>query len=221
MYNFGVALQVLTEGQKPPVGLPKFTRHLIWDMNVEFTPKLIWVLDGHKKHNPIVSTYSGLVSRESVRIAFTYSALTRIEVCAADNSNAYIQVPSSQKDYIVCSTEFGIENVVKHALFWRALYGGKSARKDFQNRLRSCIRRLDFASCPANPDVWKRPAKHSNGTYHYEFILLYTENALVISENSNNVLCKNLGRYFELKVKSIGPPKYISWRIYKTSRTRK
>ena len=39
MYNFGVALQVLTEGQKPPVGSSKFTRHLIWDMNVDFTPK--------------------------------------------------------------------------------------------------------------------------------------------------------------------------------------
>ena len=52
-----------------------------------------------------------------------------------------------------------------------------------------------------------RPDKHSNGTDYYEFILLYTNDALVISDNSEQVLHKDLGRYFELKEKSIGPPK--------------
>ena len=52
-----------------------------------------------------------------------------------------------------------------------------------------------------------RPAKKFNGTYYYEFILLYTNNALVISENAKQVLRKDLGRYFELKGKSIGTPK--------------
>ena len=69
------------------------------------------------------------------------------------------------------------------------------------------MRHLNFASCPADPDVWMGSAKHSNGTDYYEFILLYTNNALVISENVEQVLHKHLGRYFELKEKSIGPPK--------------
>ena len=35
-----------------------------------------------------------------------------------------------------------------------------------------------------------------------------TDGALVISDNAEQVLCKeDLGRYFELKEKSIGPPK--------------
>ena len=36
-----------------------------------FTRKARWVLDGHKKLDPIGSTYAGVVSRESVRRALT------------------------------------------------------------------------------------------------------------------------------------------------------
>jgi hypothetical protein len=55
------------------------------------------------------------VSRESVQIAFTYAALNGVDVFA-DIRNAYLQAPSSQKDYIICGPEFGIENVGKVAL---------------------------------------------------------------------------------------------------------
>ena len=68
-----------------------------------------------------------VVSRESVRIAFTYAALNNLDVWAADIQNAYLQAPSSQKHYIVCGAEFGLENVGKQALIRRALYGGKPA----------------------------------------------------------------------------------------------
>ena len=71
------------------------------------------------------------------------------------------------------------------------------------------MRHLDFVSCPADPDVWMRLAKNLNGTDYYNFILLYTNNILVISENAEQVLRKNLGRYFELKEKLLDPPKYI------------
>ena len=52
-----------------------------------------------------------------------------------------------------------------------------------------------------------RPDKQSNGTDYYEFILLYTDEELVVIDNAKQVLRKDLGRYSELKEKSIGPPK--------------
>jgi hypothetical protein len=104
-------------------------------------------------------------------------------VYTADIRNAYLQAPSSQKDYIICGPEFGIKNVGKVALIHQALYGCKTAGKDFQNHLHLCMRHLDFVSCPADPDVWMRPAKQSDGTDYYKYILLYTNNALVLSEN--------------------------------------
>ena len=53
------------------------------------------------------------------------------------------------------------------------------------------------------------PSKHLNGTNYYEFILLYTDNALVISENAKQVLHKDLDQYFKLKKNPLDPPKYI------------
>ena len=93
-------------------------------------------------------------------------------MCAADILNAYLQAPSSQKDYIICSTEFGLENVGKVALIHRALYGGKSAGRDFRNHLRACMRHIGFVSCPADPDVWMRPNKKPDGGRYWEYVLM-------------------------------------------------
>ena len=69
------------------------------------------------------------------------------------------------------------------------------------------MRHLEFVSCPANPDVWIRPRIHSNGTEYYKYLLIYTDDALCISDKSEHVLQKKIGRYFPLNEASIGPPK--------------
>jgi hypothetical protein len=207
MKNVGIAFEVLDEGQNQPVGWSKVTGHIIFDVKMDFTRKARWVLDGHKTPNPIGSTYAGVVSRESVRIALTYAALNGLDVVAADIRNAYLQAPSSQKDYIICGPEFGLENKGKKALITRALYGGKAAGKDFRNHLRSCMRHLDFQSCLADPDVWMRPAQKADGSEYWEYVLIYTDDVLVISTQGEKILRDGIGKYFELKEESIGPPK--------------
>jgi hypothetical protein len=78
------------------------------------------------------------------------------------------------------------------------------------------MRHLDFVSCPADPDVWMRPALRSDGTEYYKYILLYTDDALCISENAESVLRTQLGRYLPLKDKSVGPPKvYLGGHVRK------
>lgn len=216
MTNVGVAFEILPEGKSAPPGWRAASGHLVWDLKMDFTRKARWVLDGHKTPDPVQSTFAGVVSRESVRIAFTYAALNGLDICAADIRNAYLQAPSSSKDYVVCGPEFGLENVGRVALIHRALYGGKSAGADFRNHLRSCMRHLGFASCPADPDVWMRPAKKADGSEHYEYILLYTDDALCVAEMPEKVLRRELGRYFELKEESIGPPKiYLGGHVRK------
>jgi len=66
---------------------------------------------------------------------------------------------------------------------------------------------LNFVPCLADPDVWMRPAKKANGSSYYEYILLYTDDALCVSESPERVLREEIGKYFELKEESIGPPK--------------
>ena len=102
------------------------------------------------------------------------------------------------------------------ALIHRALYGGKSAGRDFRNHLRSCMHFLNFKSCPADPDVWMRPAIKSDGTTYYEYVLLYTDDALVVSENAEDILRNEIGRYFDLKEESVGEPTiYLGGRVRK------
>ena len=86
---------------------------------MDFMRKARWVLDGHKMPKPTGSTYAGVVSRKSVSIAFTYATLNGLDVCAADIWNAYLQAPSSQKDYVICGPKFGLENVGKVTLIHR------------------------------------------------------------------------------------------------------
>jgi hypothetical protein len=129
-----------------------------------------------------------------------------LDVTAADIRNAYLQAPSSQKLYIICRPEFGLENQGKKALITRALYGGKSAGKDFRNHLRACMGHLNFESCLADPDVWMRPALKADGSEYYEYILIYTDDVLVVSTDGERILRDRIGRYFELKDESIGPP---------------
>ena len=81
-----------------------------------------------------------------------------------------------------------------------------TAGRDFRNHLRACMHFLKFTSCPADPDVWMRPAIKSDGTEVYDYVLLYTDDTLVISEDAELILRNEIGWYFELKQESIGTP---------------
>ena len=50
------------------------------------------------------------------------------------------------------------------------------------------MQHLGFTSCLADPDVWMRPAIKSDGTHCYEYVLLYTDDALTISQNDDDIL---------------------------------
>ena len=53
-----------------------------------------------------------------------YVALNGLPIYAADIKNAYLQAPTSEKHYIICEPEFGLENVGRVGIIVRALYGG-------------------------------------------------------------------------------------------------
>ena len=93
------------------------TGHLVFYLEIDFIYKARWVLNSNKTPDLVGSTYTGVVSRESVRIAFTYSALSGLDFFNADVMNTYLQATSSQKDCIIFVPEFVMENVRKLSLF--------------------------------------------------------------------------------------------------------
>jgi hypothetical protein len=148
-----------------------------------------------------------VVSRESVHIALTSTALNGLPVCACDIQNAYLQAPSSEKHYIKCGQEFGLENEGKLAVIVRALYGGKSAGADYWRHVRSAMSHMNFKPCTADPDVcWIRPGVKADGLTYRQYVLLYTDDILAIMEEPEKFIREELGHYFKIKENSIGPP---------------
>ena len=142
MKNVRIAFNLLGPQDSTPPPVHEFVgTHLVFDVKMDGTAKARLVADGHKTRDPEGSTYAGVVSRESVRIAFLYAALNGLNVCAADIQNAYLTAPTTQKLWTKCGPEFGSDRG-RIAIITRALYGNKKAGADFRNHLRDCMRHL-------------------------------------------------------------------------------
>ena len=66
--------------------------HMIFDIKMDgnFTRKAILVADGHTTAPTSSITYSSVVSREIVRIAFLLSSLNYLDIFSCDICNAYL-----------------------------------------------------------------------------------------------------------------------------------
>ncbi len=207
MRNVTVAFKILNPKDMVPVGYSKLKVHLVFDIKLDLTRKARLVADGHLTPDPIDSRYAGVVSRETVRIAFTNAALHSLDLWAENIMNAFVQAPTAEKYWIECESEFGSEHVGKQAVATRALYGMKSLACDFRNHLRDSIDHMGYQSCLADPDLWMRVSKLDNGLDYYEYVLLYVNDCLVVSQHPKETLMR-LDKYFPLKPESVGPPKF-------------
>lgn len=206
MKNVRIAFRILEEGQSVPPGFEHVPCHMIFDVKIDGTAKARLVATGCRTSDPEGSTWAGVVSRETVRLALTYAALNDLKVMTADILNAYLTAPTTQKLYTVCGREFG-SDYKKKAVITRALYGNKAAGADFRNHLRTCMEHLKYESCKADPDLWLRPAVKDDGTKYYEYVLLYVDDALGISEHPREQL-EEINNYFPFKPGSLDVPKF-------------
>ena len=51
-----------------------------------------------------------------------------------------------------------------------------------------------------------REATKTDGTDYWEYVLLYVDDCLVVSDHGEKILREEIGNYFKLEEKSIGPP---------------
>ena len=85
------------DGNIVPIGYNWIDCHMIFDVKMDLTRKARLVAGGHQTDVPSESTYSSVVSRDSVRIAFTLAALNDLDVLAADVQNAYLNAPTKER----------------------------------------------------------------------------------------------------------------------------
>jgi len=216
MKNVDVAFE-FKDGDPILVGFTKIPCHMIFDVKaVDLSRKARYVAGGHKTDPPKESTYSSVVSRDSVRIAFLVAALNGLEVMAADVQNAYLNAPTSEKCYTIAGLEFGQANVGRPVYIVRALYGLKSSAKQWRDHICATLEALEFFPCRADPDVWMKKATHSvTGDLYYEYILLYVDDILAVSEFPRKIM-DFLSKNYTLKDGSVQEPEmYLGAEIRK------
>ena len=79
-----VAFDVKGKDDKPPPGYKYIPLHLVFDIKMDFRRKARLVAGGFKTNPPRSQTYSSVVSRETVRIAFLYAAMMDLDVATTD-----------------------------------------------------------------------------------------------------------------------------------------
>ena len=188
MDNIRVGFDILELGQRFEPGQTYVYCYMIFEVKMNFRHKARYVANGARTPDLTTTSYAGVVSRESIRIVFTLDALNELDIMAGDVLNACLQAPISEKYQKICGPEFEKHLEGSKAHIVRALYGTKYAGKDLRNHLRACMEILNNQPCLADPDLWMRSAVHINGAEYYEYVLLYVDDALVISKFPKEVL---------------------------------
>ena len=91
---------------------------------MDCTRKASFVAGGHATNTPSSITYSIVVSRDSVRLAFLIAGLNDLDVLTGDVTNAYLNAKFREKIWFEGGIETG-EDKGKVIIVTRALYGLK------------------------------------------------------------------------------------------------
>ena len=198
------------------IGFTEIRCHMIFDVKMDFTRKARFVAGGHMTDTPSTVTYSSVVSRDSVRLAFLIAALNNIDILACDIGNAYLHAPCKEKIWFLGGEETGNDRG-KVLVITRALYGLKSSGAAWHAKLSGTLQEMNFVSTRADPDVYQRLATRPNGTEYYELLLVYVDDILLLSHSPKPTLVQ-LGQIYDLKDGSIEvPTQYLGAQVYKHS----
>jgi hypothetical protein len=89
------------------IGYQEIKCHIIFDAKMDFTRKARFVAGGHMTQPASSITYSSVVSRDSVRIAFLLATLNGLKILACDIGNAYLNAPCHEKIWFQAGRECG------------------------------------------------------------------------------------------------------------------
>ena len=169
------------EGDIPP-GYQDIKCHLIFDikMGENFRQKARFVAGGNMPETPTTLTYASVVSRDSVCIELTITALNGLDILSCDIHNAYLTAECREKICTNDGPDFGSE-AGTIMIIRMALYCLNSSGTAFHAHLAETLNYIGFLSTKADPGVWCRPAVKPNGFEYYEYILCYVDDILCIS----------------------------------------
>jgi hypothetical protein len=146
-----------TTARRTPVKLM-----FVYDIKWDFTRKARLVAIGDLTDTPTALTYSIVVSREGVRIAFVIASLNDLQLTMFDVGNAYLNALTTKKQYCYAGKEFGPEEEDSIMVIRRAIHGLKSSGAAYRSHFSKTLLEMGFVSSRADLDVWLRPAIKAN-----------------------------------------------------------
>jgi hypothetical protein len=170
---------------------------MVFDIKMDFSWKARFVAGASM-------TYSSVVSRESVRLAFLIASLNDIDIMSRDLENAYLNAKCREKIWFEGGLECA-EDKGKVLIIVRALYGLKSAGASWRAALAKVLAGLGFESTKANPDVSIRKAVRPDGFQYYEMLFVFVDDILALSHEARKVI-GDITQFYRAKEGSIKPP---------------
>ena len=209
MVNNQVAFHILGRDERPPPGYKKITCHMNFEVKMDLRHKARYVAGGHLTDPPSSMTYSTVVGRETVRIAFLIAALNDLELLAGDIQNAYLNAPTQEKLYFIAGPEWGAQQG-RTVMIVRALYGLKSSALAWRNHLADVLHnQMGFQSSLADPDLWFKPSTTPDGRDYYSYILVYVDDILVMDHDPKRFMLQLQSSYTVRKDTIKVPDQYL------------
>jgi hypothetical protein len=177
---------------------------MIFDIKMDFTRKARFVAGGHTTETPASTTYSCVVSRDSVCIAFMFAVLNDLYILAADVGNAYLNADCREKIWTIPGPEFG-SKAGTVMIIEKALDGLKTSGAAWRSLLASSLTELGYESTKADRDVGICTAVKPDGFEYYEMLLVYVDNILFVAFDPKLTM-DAIGKLYRLKEGSVGPP---------------
>jgi hypothetical protein len=130
---------------------------------IQYRKQANQIAGGHLTDPPTSMTYSTVIGRESVCIAFLVAALNNLNLLKGDIQNAYLNAPMIEKLYFIAGKEWK-GNEGHNVKIVCDLYGLKSSALAWRIHLADVLsNNLGFKSSLADPDVWYKPSIKPTG----------------------------------------------------------
>ena len=110
----------------PPKGYKKISAHFVYDVKHDGRHEARYVADGHKTDIPLESVYSGVVTLRGLRMVVFLAELNGLDLWATDIGNAYLEVRTKEKVYIIAGGNFG-DKEGHIMIIHKVLYGLRSS----------------------------------------------------------------------------------------------
>ncbi len=193
------------DNDEMPIGYERIRCHMVFHVKIVLTRKARFCANGNEADPPKESTFSTVVSRDTVRLFFLLAALHNTDILSADIQNANLNAQVKERLYTIAGKEFGPKYEGRPVMIVRALHGLRSSGKSFRDHLAGNLREMGYESAKADPDFWMRRDVKRDGTEYYRYVICYVDDVAATMEDPKEFMTE-LSRRFTLKEGSVEEP---------------